>query len=352
MMSDYQVICENQKLGNTANMERWTIDPASQHPSAMRVFDQFSTFRTQYKLVDDQPIHAFFIVPDQLPSGPRPLLVRFHGGGWVEGEAEASIRAFFLELSLKHGAVILTPNYRLRPEHQLTDGMDDIHSFWQWVEDGSAQRALSTSRPDVAVDVGNLMVAGESTGGHIAVLTALLPLTSLAINVLFLQYPTLNLTDVARAHNDVSEAMQKSGLWAERVPYSEVEDCLRAHAQSEKQGTLRTRAAFGSRMRLLMGMLQAGRFWDEERDGDRLCPMRALDRAGKLPPILLYHSKGDELLPWQHTEDWAAKLRRLQPDVPLFLTFQQGDHVFDKDDTMRTPWLREPLEFVQQYWPA
>ena len=74
-------------------MERYTIDPASQHPNALRVFDTFSTFRTEYKLIGDQPIHAFFIVPDNLPPGPRPLLVRFHGGGWVEGEAEASMRA-------------------------------------------------------------------------------------------------------------------------------------------------------------------------------------------------------------------------------------------------------------------
>lgn len=227
--------------------------------------------------------------------------------------------------------------------------MEDIHSFWQWIEDGSAQRVLSTSLPDVNLDAGNLMVAGESTGGHIAAVTALLPLTSLPIKVLFLQYPTLNLTDVARAEN-VSEVMQKSGLWSESVPYSEVEGCLRAHAKNGS--TLRTRAGFGSRMRLLMGMLQADKFWDETRDAERLCPMRALDNAGKLPPILLYHSKGDEVLPWQHTEEWAAKLRRLQPDVPLFLTYQQGDHVFDKDDTIETPWLQEPLEFVQKYWPA
>jgi acetyl esterase/lipase len=105
-------------------------------------------------------------------------------------------------------------------------------------------------------------------------------------------------------------------------------------------------------MRLLMGMLQAGKFWDAEGDAERLDPMRALDGAGALPPILLYHSKGDELLPWQHTEAWAAKLRRLQPDVPLFLTYQQGDHVFDKDDDMETPWLKGSLEFVQKYWPA
>jgi acetyl esterase/lipase len=255
----------------------------------------------------------------------------------------------FLELALKHGAIILTPDYRLRPENQIGDGMEDIHSFWQWIEDGSAQRVLNTSMPDVSIDSGNLMVAGESTGGHIAALTGLRPLTSLPIKVLFLQYPTLNLTDVARAEN-VSEVMQKSGLWSESVPYSEVEDYLRGHVEN---GTpLRTRAGFGSRMRLLMGMLQAGKFWDETRDPERLCPMRVLDSAPKLPPILLYHSKGDEVLPWQHTEEWAAKLRRLQPDVPLFLTYQQGDHVFDKDDTIDTPWLQGPLEFAQKYWPA
>lgn len=152
---------------------------------------------------------------------------------------------------------------------------------------------LNTTLPGVTVDTENLLVAGESTGGHIAVVTALLPLTSLPIKVLFLQYPTLNMTDVARAE-DISEVMQKSGLWAESVPYSEVEDCL-AHAE---KGTLRTRANFASRMRLLMAMLQAGNFWDEEGDAERLCPMRALDSAGKLPPILLYHSKGDEILPW------------------------------------------------------
>lgn len=263
-------------------------------------------------------------------------------------------RHSFLELALKHGAVILTPDYRLRPEHQLTDGVDDIQSFWRWVDDGSAQRALSTSLPGVALETGNLMVAGESTGGYIAALTALLALTALPIRVLFLQYPTLDLTDVTRAGPEkVSELMQKSTLWAERVPYSEVEHYL-ARLTEEKEGALplRTRAAFGSRMRLLMGMLQAGRFWDPERDAERLCPMRALDGAGKLPPILLYHAKGDEILPWQHTDEWAAKLRRLRPDVPLFLTYQEGDHVFDKDDNMETPWLKAPLEFVQKYWPA
>ncbi|KAG7284296.1 hypothetical protein NEMBOFW57_010665 [Staphylotrichum longicolle] len=329
-------------------MERYNIDAGSQHPPAWRIFDKFTTFRAAYKIIDGQPIHAFFVVPNDLPSGPRPLLVRFHGGGWVEGEAETGLRAFFLELALKHGAVILTPDYRLRPEHQLTDGVEDIQCFWRWIEDGSAQQLLNTSLPDVVVDAGNLLVGGDSTGGHIAVTTALIPLTSLPIKVLFLQYPTLDMTDVTRTE-EVSEAMQRSAVWAESVPYSEVED----HLANHEKGAVRSRATFGSRMRLLVGLLQAGKFWDAEKDAKRLCPMRLLENgAAKLPPILLYHSKEDEILPWQHTQEWAAKLRTVQPDVPLFLTFQQGDHVFDRDDTMETLWLREPLEFVQKYWPA
>lgn len=73
-------------------MESYPLNPDSQHSEALRLFDQFEIFRAPYKLIDDQPIHAFFIVPKTLPPGPRPLLVRFHGGGFVEGEADASIR--------------------------------------------------------------------------------------------------------------------------------------------------------------------------------------------------------------------------------------------------------------------
>lgn len=250
-------------------------------------------------------------------------------------------------MALKHGAVILTPDYRLRPEHAAADGIEDVKSFWQWVEDGSAQRVLNTSLPDITIDTHNLMVAGESLGGYLTAQTALLGMTSLPIKVLFMQYPALNMTEILRVEG-VSEEMLKTSMWTDRVPYSEVED----YPSRAEEGKLRTRATFGTRMRLLAGIVQAGKFWDEEKEAEWLCPTRALDRAGKMPPILLYHSKEDEAVPWQHTEAWVAKLRRLQPDVPLYLSYQEGEHVFDKDDTMLTPWLEGPLEFAQGHWPA
>lgn len=35
----------------------------------------------------------------------------------------------------------------------------------------------------------------------------------------------------------------------------------------------------------------------------------------------------------------------------MHLSWQTGHHVFDRDHNMETAWLKEPLEFVQKYWP-
>lgn len=76
-------------------MEPYSIDPETQFENSQKLLAQFDAYRTAYKHIDAQAIHAVFIIPKQLPSGPRPLLVRFHGGGFCEGEAEASIRPLY-----------------------------------------------------------------------------------------------------------------------------------------------------------------------------------------------------------------------------------------------------------------
>ncbi|RYP71292.1 hypothetical protein DL771_004869 [Monosporascus sp. 5C6A] len=293
-------------------MEPYTIDPTSQHDNSIKI------------------------------------LVRFHGGGWTEGEAEASIRPFFLELALKHGAVILTPDYRLRPEHELTDGIEDIRSFWKWVEQ-DAQQVLRKSLPDLELDLANLLVAGESAGGYHTMQTALLSMTNLPIKVLFVQYPILDMAGLLELADEPNPpGAPAPDLLSVKVPYSVVED----HLAALEPGKICTRAKFGTRMHLVNAMILAKRFYDISGDKAWINPMTSLETAGKLPPILLYHSKDDEKAPWTFTERWATKLRELQPDVPLYLTYPSGDHVFDVNDTMETPWLKEPLEFVQKYWPA
>lgn len=73
-------------------MEPYAIDPDTQWENSVKLLGDFDAYRTAYKFVNSQPIYAFFIIPKQLRTGLSPLLVRFHGGGFSEGEAEASLR--------------------------------------------------------------------------------------------------------------------------------------------------------------------------------------------------------------------------------------------------------------------
>lgn len=99
-------------------MEPYAIDLTTQHPNSIKIFDQFDAYRVAYKYVSGQPIHAFFIIPKQLPSGPRPLFVRFHGGGFTEGEADASIRPLY---------VLQDMPYDMHLSYPVT-----ILVFWSW----------------------------------------------------------------------------------------------------------------------------------------------------------------------------------------------------------------------------
>lgn len=76
-------------------MEAAFIDLESQAPNAPERLAKFDAFRTAYKHVNSQPIHAFILIPKALQPGVRPLLVRFHGGAFTEGIAEGFLRPWY-----------------------------------------------------------------------------------------------------------------------------------------------------------------------------------------------------------------------------------------------------------------
>ena len=48
---------------------------------------------------------------------------------------------------------------------------------------------------------------------------------------------------------------------------------------------------------------------------------------------------------------WVAKLKRLQPDTPLYFSIENGSHVFDQDSVLSEPWLNSAVSFAEKYWP-
>lgn len=92
-----------------------------------------------------------------------PLIVYWHGGGWVIADLDtydASARA----LAAETGAIVLSCHYRQAPEHKFPAAHDDALAAYAWAV-GHAER--------LGADRGRVAVAGESAGGNLAIATAL-----------------------------------------------------------------------------------------------------------------------------------------------------------------------------------
>ena len=100
------------------------------------------------------------------PEGhrPHPLLVYFHGGGWVIGNLEThdgTCRA----LCRGTAAIVISVDYRLAPEHKFPSAPEDCYTATLW----SAEVASS-----LGGDPNRIAVAGDSAGGNLATVTALM----------------------------------------------------------------------------------------------------------------------------------------------------------------------------------
>jgi acetyl esterase len=108
------------------------------------------------------PLAARLYVPRGVQT-PGPLLVYYHGGGWVEGSAATHDPSCRLLAHLA-GVRILSVDYRLAPEHPFPAAADDALAAYR---DARARAA------ELGADPARIAVGGDSAGGHLAAVTAL-----------------------------------------------------------------------------------------------------------------------------------------------------------------------------------
>src|SRR5262252_7825100 len=97
-------------------------------------------------------------------EGPHPVMVFFHGGGWVIGSIETH-DPLCRALAAVTASLIVSVDYRLAPEHRFPAAVDDSFAAVRWV---------AANATELGADSGHLGVGGDSAGGNLAAVVSLL----------------------------------------------------------------------------------------------------------------------------------------------------------------------------------
>jgi acetyl esterase len=130
-------------------------------------------------------------------EGVLPAFVFFHGGGWVVGDLDTH-DVVCRQIALEAGAAVIAVDYRLAPEHPFPAASDDAWSATTWI---------AAHADDLGIDPARMAVGGDSAGGGLAAVVALMGRDSrklrLALQVLV--YPVVDLRAGSDSYSKFAE---------------------------------------------------------------------------------------------------------------------------------------------------
>jgi acetyl esterase len=116
--------------------------------------------------------------------GPHPVLVFYHGGGWVIGDLYTH-DGLCRSIVNAAGCAVASVDYRLAPEFKFPVAVEDSYAALKWV---------AANGPRLGLDSARLAVGGYSAGGNLAAVMALLARDRRGPRILLqvLVYPVTN----------------------------------------------------------------------------------------------------------------------------------------------------------------
>jgi len=97
-------------------------------------------------------------------TNPTPTLILFHGGGWVDGQKERNVLYLLPYLAMGWSAVNV--EYRTGHQSPAPAAVEDTRCALRWITNHAREYSLDTSK---------FVLTGTSAGGHLALITGMLP---------------------------------------------------------------------------------------------------------------------------------------------------------------------------------
>jgi acetyl esterase len=236
-------------------------------------------------------------------AGPHPGFLHLHGGGFVFG----TIDSLFNDAKCAHicraaRCVVVTVEYRLAPEHRFPTAPEDCYAALRWTVQNSV---------DLKVDPARVAVGGESAGGNLAAVVALMARDRHGPHLAFqlLEVPVTDLSAGAALHPSV--ALFGEGYGLDRVE-------MDSYAEAYLSGAAEGGSAYASPLVAadLTGLAPAHILtaeYDLLRDSGEAYGRR-LAEAGVETTLhrLLGHTHGSSALwqTWQPAGEWMDEVVR------------------------------------------
>ena len=138
-------------------------------PEAARA--RYKMFAEARKQFGSEPVHQVQDLKIPGPAGeipiriytpdipkPAPVLIYFHGGGWVLGDIDGH-DPVCRSLANKVQCVVVSVDYRLAPEAKFPAAVEDSYAATEWV---------AANAPKLGIDPDRIAVGGDSAGGNLA----------------------------------------------------------------------------------------------------------------------------------------------------------------------------------------
>src|SRR6185436_17789799 len=219
-------------------------------------------------------------------STPLPTLMLFHGGGWVDGQKERNVFQLLPYLSM--GWTVLNVEYRLARNSLAPAAVEDCRCALRWVAYHAKEYSLDTSK---------IVLTGGSAGGHLALITGMLP----AQSVFDRQCPT----DSSTRWREGTEPQPTVAAIINWYGITDVADLINGpnakHYAMEWFGSMSNR----------------------EDLAKQVSPINYV-RAG-LPPIITIHGADDDIVPYSQAVRLHAALDKAGVPNQL-VTIPRGKH--------------------------
>ena len=202
-------------------------------------------------------------------TNPTATLILFHGGGWVDGQKERNV--LFLLPYLAMGWSAVNVEYRTGHQSPAPAAVEDTRCALRWVNYHAREYSLDPSK---------FVLTGTSAGGHLSLITGMLP-----ANTVFDRQCTIQGND---RWNTATVPEPKVAAIVNWFGISDVADLLDGPNAKNY-----TREWFGSMS-------------NADQLAKQVSPINYV-RAG-LPPIITIHGENDDVAPYNHSVRLHAAL--------------------------------------------